>query len=316
MAGRRAFRPVRAALVVALLVDLVVLGADLYLLDGVSETTQVDLEDALVDFRSDGPAEVVTSAPAGGAEATPVPGVDVATSPSTSAPVAPGSTAPPPPGDASPAPTVAAPVVAFAPPAEGVYRYRTTGGEAISVLGARHDYPAETYASVRHEGGCRWRMRAELVREHVDERSLCSEPGRLLQHEQARLIEFFGTRDGGTYTCDPAQVQHAEGDLAGASAAVDCGDGKGSWAHLVRTTVGTGEAVVDGVSVPVVRLRVDGTLSGRVRGTSTDLLTVVAATGLPVVWERTVDTVADAFGSSVRYREHARFDLASLTPQT
>jgi hypothetical protein len=71
-----------------------------------------------------------------------------------------------------------------------------------------------------------------------------------------------------------------------------------------------------GVPVEVVKIRIAGTMTGRVRGTSTDVLTLVAATGLPVRWERTVDTLADAFGASVRYVEQAQFDLVSLTPQT
>jgi hypothetical protein len=84
----------------------------------------------------------------------------------------------------------------------------------------------------------------------------------------------------------------------------------------VRTLLGYGTASVGGVPVDVVRIRIDGTLTGRVRGTSVDLLTLVASTGLPVRWERSVDTIADAFGSSVRYQEQAQFDLVSLTPST
>jgi hypothetical protein len=73
---------------------------------------------------------------------------------------------------------------------------------------------------------------------------------------------------------------------------------------------------VGGQVVDVVRLRVDGTLSGAVRGTSTDLFSIDAATGLPISWERSLDTVADAFGTTIRYQENARFDLVSLTPTT
>ena len=84
----------------------------------------------------------------------------------------------------------------------------------------------------------------------------------------------------------------------------------------MRATLGRGTVVIGGVTVAVVRIRIDGTITGRIRGTSTDLLTLVASTGLPVRWERSVDTLADAFGSTVRYQEQARFELVSLTPQT
>ena len=68
------------------------------------------------------------------------------------------------------------------------------------------------------------------------------------------------------------------------------------------------------MTVAVVRIRIDGTITGRIRGTSIDLLTLVAGTGLPVRWQRSVDTLADAFGSTVRYQEQAQFDLVSLHP--
>ncbi len=296
----------RVAVVAIVLADVAVLATDLWLLRGVDATTVVSLDEALVDYRAAVDPIPVTSAPAGGAEVTAPPSSEATT------PAAPASVAPVPSTEA----TVPAAPASFTPPQQGVYRYRTSGGESISVLGARHDYPADTYAVVRHTGGCGWQMRAEVVREHVDEREMCSEPGRLLQLVQAREVEFFGTRDGGRFRCEPPQVQHGSEDVAGSTTAVDCSDGKGSSARLVRTTLGTGRMEVASVEVDVIRLRVDGTMTGRVRGTSTDLLTVVAATGLPVVWDRTVDSVADAFGASVRYQEHARFDLVSLTPAT
>ena len=84
----------------------------------------------------------------------------------------------------------------------------------------------------------------------------------------------------------------------------------------MRTTLARETAVVGGVSVAVVRIRIDGTITGRIRGTSTDLLTLVVGTGLPVRWQRSVDSLADAFGSTVRYQEQAQFDLVSLAPQT
>src|SRR5690606_17213728 len=157
--------------------------------------TQVDFGEALADFREG----TTTTSPATVAAVTSPGEVAIApnTSPTTEA--APTTTAPPSVPSTAPAttPDTAAPAGPFQLPAEGVYRYRTSGGETISLLGARHDYPAETYAAVRHLGGCRWHVRAEVVAEHTDERLMCSEPGRLLQLEQARLVTFFGTTDGG-----------------------------------------------------------------------------------------------------------------------
>jgi hypothetical protein len=197
-----------------------------------------------------------------------------------------------------------------------VYAYATSGGESISLLGSRHDYPAVTYASVEPTGGCGWRIHASLIQEHVDERQMCTEDGSVAQLAQSRRVTFFGTTDGGTYTCHPPQVQAGPREGAGARQVVACGDGEGSSAHLVRTLQGFGTVTLGGQTVEVVRIRVEGVLSGRIRGTSLDTLTFVRSTGLPVHWERMVDTVAHAFGGDVRYVEHATFDLQSLAPQT
>jgi hypothetical protein len=129
-------------------------------------------------------------------------------------------------------------------------------------------------------------------------------------------VTFFGTTDGASMRCTPAQVQYVLGDPAGAREVSSCSDGKGADAAMTRTVLRYGTATIGGVAVDTVTYRVDGTMTGRVRGTSMDLYTVVQATGLPVHMERTVDTVADAFGTSIRYHEQATFDLVSLTPQT
>lgn len=151
--------------------------------------------------------------------------------------------------------------------------------------------------------------------EHTDERVLCSEPGRLLQLEQTRLVTFFGTTDGGRFTCNPPQVQHTVGDGPGTTSVTDC-VGDGATARLTRRTLGEGTMTIGGTTVPVIRLRIDGLVSGRVSGTSVDLLTIEATTGLPLDWERSTDNLANAFGASIRYKEQARFTLVSLTPTT
>ncbi len=309
--------PVRIAIGLFLVLDLVVGGADTYLLSTRSTTTVVDLQHALSHFRqaSAGGSRLVSSASAGGAEAEAPPTVPTLPTSTTRA----ASTAPVPspsqaPSAGLPPPTTAA--ASPAPPKEGVYAFRTAGGESISVLGARHDYPAETYATVRHTGGCGWDIHAEVVKEHVDDRTMCTGPTGVDQFTQSRQVTFFGSTDGATFTFHPPQVQFAAGDAPGTRAGVDCGDGKGTQGHLVRTTLGYATVTVGGVAVPVVKIRVGGTLTGRVRGTSLDLLTFDVASGLPVRWERSVDTMADAFGTSVRYQEHVVFDLVSLTPAT
>ena len=56
------------------------------------------------------------------------------------------------------------------------------------------------------------------------------------------------------------------------------------------------------------------TFTGQAERTSLDELWLAADTSAPR-WERSVDTIADAFGGAkVRYREDATFVLESLVP--
>jgi hypothetical protein len=202
-------------------------------------------------------------------------------------------------------------------PAEGVYGYRTTGGDSISLGGASHQYPSETFATVRRTGGCRWTARNDVIKEHVDTRTFCGEPGHLFQLSQRRDVEFFGQRDGMELTCSPPQVLHATGEAPGAVVDSTCSDGQGETARTERTLVGTERLVVGGTAVDVVHLKMHSAFNGRATGMADDELWVSAVNGLTVRWVRSVDTLADSsFGAKVRYQEQASFDLESLTPRT
>ncbi len=137
-------RGLRVALALFLLVDLACWARTPTSSSTRSITTVVDLQDALTAFRSGSTSSSVTSAPAGGAE---VPGAATG-EPTTAALVAPTTTgastssSTPVPSSAPATPKAGA----LVPPSPGVYQYRTTGGENVSLLGSRHAYPAMTYA--------------------------------------------------------------------------------------------------------------------------------------------------------------------------
>jgi hypothetical protein len=205
----------------------------------------------------------------------------------------------------------------FALPAEGVYSYRTSGGEKVNILNASHSYPSVTYATVRHQSGCVWLIENDVIQEHTDTRHLCSSPGRFAELDQSRTISFFGQTDGATFTCSPQLVLVRAGDRPGTVHDGVCGDGKGTVAHIHAVNLGTEQVVVGGVAVTVVRSVLDSRMTGRVVGAAHDDLDAVADSGLTVSWTRTVDTTADtSFGAKAHYVEHAQFVLQSLVPQT
>lgn len=200
-------------------------------------------------------------------------------------------------------------------PSEGVYGYATSGGESISVAGASHSYPSETYASVRHLGGCQWQNENDVIKEHVDTRTLCSEPGRFSQLAQGRDVTFYGKTDGGNFACSPPLIEHEVVETPGTTLTGRCADSSTA-ATIAVTYVGHDQRVVGGTQVDAVHLQVHSTMTGRVRGAEDEQFWVLSTNGLVLEWDRSIDTLADAaFGADVRYQEHATFVLESLTPR-
>jgi hypothetical protein len=302
-------------MVVLLVMALAVLSADVFLLSQRNVTTIVDFNDALAGFRA-APALAAPIDDTTTSTATPSTSTTSTSTPSSAPPTSPGTM---PPGSAPPAApiTTAAPTgpAAYTVPAPGVYTYRTTGSERISLASAQHKYPERTYATVRHGSGCEWQYRNEVVKEHVDMLQICSQPGRLTQVEQRRDVSFFGQTEGGSARCDPALVLHGADLAPGHRIETTCASSDGSSFVLTRTFRGHDQRRIGDRTIDVVVVDLQSAMTGKKRGRSADTLWFAADTGLLVRWERMVDTVADtAYGASVHYTEEASFELESLTP--
>ena len=314
----------RAARACLWLAILGVLGGNVFVLTQRNKTTTVSAADALAAFR----AEPIAPGPVPAEPGTTVPPVTVAPAGPTTTPVGPpGATATTsapavhtaaarPAAQASSPATAPAAVPATAKPAQGVYAYRTTGGDQVSVAGASHDYPDTTYATVRHLDGCHWFVRNDVVEEHVDERTICNGVDAVTQVTQARWVTFFGKKDGMELRCEPPIVLARPNGLPMPEETSACSGG-GTQAKMRRTLVGRERVTVGGVAVDALRIVIDGTFSGKATGRSHDELWVAESNGLTLRWDRMVDTMADAaFGAQVRYQEQASFVLLSLTPRT
>jgi hypothetical protein len=302
---------------------VVVVGAGGWVLAERNRTTPLSLADAMARYRASTTVPA-SDAAVGAVQGDGAPETPGAPSPEPREEVATPTPAPPSgapnPGlraaDAGPVVTTPPAVSRYRRPAEGVYSYRASGGESISVAGANHDYPERSYATLRHADGCLWELQLDVIEEHRDELLLCSEPGRVLQLEQGRTVSFFGKQDGVRNRCEPSQLFHAVGETPGTATVVQCGDGKGNHAQMTRTYLGSETMQIDQVEVDVERIRLDGTFSGKAEGTSVDELWLVSSTGMIARWTRYVDTKADAaFGAKVTYRESASFVLESLEPR-
>lgn len=272
------------------------------------QATEVTLDDAVAGFRaraSSAPARPQPSAPAEEDRGIAAPLVPEVAEERRSEPVT---------GVEAADPSVAE--GPYRSPEEGVYVYRATGGERISIFGASHDYPERVYATITHLDGCLWEHRNEVIEEHVDIRTMCSSTDGLFQHDQTREVEFLGQRDSIKSRCDPPQLQHAPGEEIGARSTATCSDGEGNDATLTRTYLGHEPSEVGGQMLDAVRIRIDATFTGKAEGSSEDHFWVSPSTGLPYRWDRTVDTVTDAgWGAQVTYQEEASFVLESLEPR-
>jgi hypothetical protein len=204
----------------------------------------------------------------------------------------------------------------YSQPPEGVHAYRTSGGESISLLGASHTYPAETYASVVHESGCAWRNEFDIAQEDIDTLTRCSEPGRLLESDDRRSITFFGQTETEDLRCEPPIVIHDIHEnigaiLSGVSRSND------TTARVRSTYLGHETLTIGGVAVDAGHITARADATGRATGTATDEEWIRATDGLILRRERAEDADATAaFGSNVHYHERASFRLESLTTST
>lgn len=202
----------------------------------------------------------------------------------------------------------------FGMPDEGVYTYATEGWETVSMAGARHDYPSETFSAVRHLGGCRWETDHHFLEEHRERKEYCSDGSALLALGFDSYITFFGQTAESHGRCDPPQVSaHLPADPGQRYTSSCTGDGWTS--EAIVTFVGREDVVVGGQPVDALHYTQETTLRGSNRGESHMDVWYHPATGLPLEVMRTTQSWAQAFGGEVEYNEDVHFVVTSLQPE-
>ena len=188
---------------------------------------------------------------------------------------------------------------------DGVYTYRTVGGESIDALGgAHHRYPARTTISVV-EVSCGLQLRWDVLAGRRTTWTLCRESGRVSLQRLDHVHAFFGHGDHTVYVCSPPAAGGAFG----------CRSARGTVAGT-ETVVGPAAVEVGGVSVPAVHARISGSVGGDSHGTETFDWWLARATGLPlrlVLASRT--SRKEPLVGDTHYREDATLQLVSTTPQ-
>ncbi len=211
------------------------------------------------------------------------------------------------------APITPPPVAAL--PAQGVYRYRTSGSESIDALdGARHDYPSETTMTVAPDG-CGVVLRWEPLRERHDEWALCvGDEGIDLRPTAQQYHEFFSQPNAEVVACDRPVTLVPSGGARLGPVSQTCTLGGDPWLPTWEV-LERGRRRVDGTPVEVVHVRMTIADDDEFfEHTTVDWY--LDDRGLPVaVTARKTSSSPSPIGA-VRYDEAYTLELISPIPRT
>jgi hypothetical protein len=206
-------------------------------------------------------------------------------------------------------------------PAPGVYRFRGTGTEKLSVLGTSQRWGPKVPATVTHDrDGC-WRFRVDYNSHHSQTWNYCP-IGSGLQEEGGRTTQEFDfvaatISDVEVFRCDPPfdalRLDAQPGDewphaCRGRSTTRDTQvdtDGTNAYVGPARVQVG-------GRAEPALHYRVRQTLSGSQEGTEQVDTWYSARDALPLKLVRRVDVATPSPLGDVTYREEGRLVIRSL----
>lgn len=314
-------RWVRPCLWVAIMSLLVTSTTALYLRQDPSEVT---VDDALSRFRESTPD-------AGPAGAAPEPGAAPTTAPAVgSAPPAGGGAA----GAATTAPgavssqagaagsssgatrpgaaTTNAPTM---PAPDGVYVYATQGYESTNALGgARHDYPAETPATMRRASCGGYTFRWEPLRERWDDSELCPDGDATSIRRFSTYHEFYQRGQQQDFTCPSTSHVYRPNAPAGSTWTWQC-TARDSAIDSKVTVIGIESVTVQGKEVRTSRVLYESKMTGANRGTQRQERWLDVSTGMNVRVKTDIDAEVDAPFGTFHYEEHYTITLTSMTPR-
>jgi hypothetical protein len=197
------------------------------------------------------------------------------------------------------------------PGSPGVYAYATTGFEEVDAFGGgRHDYPPETFLTLRPEGcgtGIRWHPLEERFEEDV----VCADGSLDVINS---YHEWFGVPDFSAWECsDGARTLPRGDETAWSFTCEKPGESEQVWEYRV-----VGEETIEVGGEPVETLHVVGTetITGRTVGGSENHQWVLVGTLLPVRRTSVGENTTESAIGPVRYNEEFEITLVSLEPRS
>jgi hypothetical protein len=209
-------------------------------------------------------------------------------------------------------------------PAAGVYRYRGTGTESLSVLGARQSWGPVIPVTVTTTGpGC-WTVRIDYSTNHRQELDYCERGTRLLELGGRTRQKFdfgaFAADDTQAFVCDPPGVAVQVAAQPGDSWKQSCTGGSTTQNTRVvsagpNTFLGVRTLRIAGKPVEAYVYRTDRTLSGDQSGREHDEMWFAVETGLLVRYRRDSKVRSPSPVGDVTYRETGTMTATTLTPR-
>ena len=195
-------------------------------------------------------------------------------------------------------------------PAPGVYRYRTTGGELISLFHTRREYSPTTLRIVTRQG-CGVREEQFFVTQHLEYYDRCGP--QLVRY--GTDIAYWWTHGTQDFRCDPGgsfdMTQRRDGERVTWS----CHD-EDTRAEQLTERLGIEEVTVAGRPLQARHTRWTTTFSGATKGTAVVDDWFDPATGLVLREKREIGLrVGSPFVGAVGYTDSSDFTLLSLTPR-
>jgi hypothetical protein len=210
-------------------------------------------------------------------------------------------------------------------PAAGVYLYRGSGTEKLSLPPkSQHQGPRMPGTVTHRRDGC-WTFRIDYSTKHWQTWVYCPRAGGLVERGGQTFERWdfvFTTYDStSTFTCDPPSVTIRVAMQPGDRWQQSCrGTSSGTEGVGVTsgpyTFVGEDTLTIGGTRVPAYRFHQERTMSGSQSGTQTADLWFAQSDGLPLRNERNQTVRTDTVVGTSTYTERGEFTLTSLQPQT
>ena len=208
-------------------------------------------------------------------------------------------------------------------PTSGVYLYRATGQERLSLLGTQQRWGDIVPATVARDGARCWSWTVDFNTHHSQSFRYCARGAAMVETggttKQAFAFPGITVTDTYRFMCSTAPVMRRTDARAGATAALRCRgvslergahvSSTGTTSFVGRERVRVGPSLVDADRVRSVR-----TLTGSQRGVEQTELWFARGNGRPLRMTRTLRVHSPAPIGSVTYTEAGSFTLASLTP--